>query len=471
MVHKLGGVGFMPSGDEYGDQSRVVVRFPKLGTSVKSEGLLKHPDELAPSESDMDPAGWNFIAMTAIHQGSSTCSIDNCKACNFQPEAAEQPNAPSHTRPETSEEMTCDGCLAVHNGKQIVCPQHSPASTCFLMHADTEAHLTMADPSTEENSGNIDELLEEMRPPKSVASKRGKRLTAKRVKPRKQAKPHVADTATEKPSEESDTGWTDVEWNKLSPEKQASERQKAGDEIRDKFLDANLSSDIPQATFTGSIHQGGTAVSDEHEASFIYDGSLKANLMSTAMAAKFITTAATPVWIDTARGPCQSTRTASVCVEFQGGRRSHEAEFRVVEGLKHDAVLSTRFKADAGMTISFTSSTISFADLGPAANIKFEPTNGRHWRRLAQLRAVADSKIMPGKALIAVKSSRNRNLYSTDHGLVYDAIGSIDIEQDESEGLQLTVPQSVVTRPEWIEVHNFTNKPIILKRDTSTSHI
>ena len=73
---------------------------------------------------------------------------------------------------------------------------------------------------------------------------------------------------------------------------------------------------------------------------------------------------------------------------------------------------------------------------------------------------------MPGKALIAVKSSRNRNLYSTDHGLVYDAVGSIGIEQDESEGLQLTVPQSVVTRPEWIEVHNFTNKPIILKRDT-----
>jgi len=32
MIHKLGGVGFMPSGDEYGDQSRVVVRFPKLGT-------------------------------------------------------------------------------------------------------------------------------------------------------------------------------------------------------------------------------------------------------------------------------------------------------------------------------------------------------------------------------------------------------------------------------------------------------
>ena len=139
----------------------------------------------------MDPAGWNLIAMTAIHQGSSTCSIDNCKACNFQPEADEPPDATSgngtaepifHTRPETSEEMTCDGCLAVHNGKQIVCPQHSPASTCFLMHADTEAHLTMADPSTEETSGNIDELLEEMRPPKSVASKRGKRLTAKRVK-------------------------------------------------------------------------------------------------------------------------------------------------------------------------------------------------------------------------------------------------------------------------------------------------
>jgi len=54
LIHKLGGVGFLPICDAYGDQSRVTVRFPKLGTSVQSEPFLKHPDELAPAELDMD---------------------------------------------------------------------------------------------------------------------------------------------------------------------------------------------------------------------------------------------------------------------------------------------------------------------------------------------------------------------------------------------------------------------------------
>jgi len=67
LIHKLGGVGFMPSGDKYGDQSRIIVRFPKLGTSIKSERFLKHPDELAPLRTDMDPEGWNLIATAAIH--------------------------------------------------------------------------------------------------------------------------------------------------------------------------------------------------------------------------------------------------------------------------------------------------------------------------------------------------------------------------------------------------------------------
>jgi len=86
LIHKLGGVGFMPSDDKYGE-SRVIVRFPKLGTSVESERFLKHPDELAPLRSDMDPEGWNLIAMAAIHQGVEECAVRNCRACNYQPVA------------------------------------------------------------------------------------------------------------------------------------------------------------------------------------------------------------------------------------------------------------------------------------------------------------------------------------------------------------------------------------------------
>jgi len=147
LIHKLGGVGFLPNSDMYGNQSRVTVRFPKLGTSVQSEPFLKHPDELAPAGLDMDPEGWNLIAIAAIHQGAGDCAVKNCKACNYQPEAAKTSGSAPLFFTNTKEEIgrACIDCAAVQRGEQIVCPQHSAASDIFMVQADTEAHLTLED--------------------------------------------------------------------------------------------------------------------------------------------------------------------------------------------------------------------------------------------------------------------------------------------------------------------------------------
>jgi hypothetical protein len=105
-----------------------------------------HPDELAPTKSDMDPEGWDLIAMAAIHQGAGECAIEDCKACNYQPEAArknEETEATFFTVLRQNAGVFCSDCQAVERGEQIVCPKHSVASASFMIQADKEAHLTL----------------------------------------------------------------------------------------------------------------------------------------------------------------------------------------------------------------------------------------------------------------------------------------------------------------------------------------
>jgi len=95
----------------------------------------------------MDPEGWNLITMAAIHQGAGECAVKNCKACNYQPEAANPAGSAPLFFTNAKEETggTCIDCAAVQRGEQIVCPQHSAASDIFMVQADTEAHLTLED--------------------------------------------------------------------------------------------------------------------------------------------------------------------------------------------------------------------------------------------------------------------------------------------------------------------------------------
>jgi len=181
---------------------------------------------------------------------------------------------------------------------------------------------------------------------------------------------------------------------------------------------------------------------------------LKINLMSAAFAAKLDSKDDVEITVDTARGPRTSTRKTTANVEFNGGGGLEDTTFRIVDGLKHDIVLGTSFKAEATMTISFSTSTISFANQGSTASFQFKPTDGRHWRKPAQLKATKTTIVKPGKALIAVKGERNRNIYSTNHGLIHDAFASIDSSQSNTDGLLFYVPQSVSDDPRWVEVHN-----------------
>jgi hypothetical protein len=171
---------------------------------------------------------------------------------------------------------------------------------------------------------------------------------------------------------------TDSEWNSLSAAEKEAERERITEETREQFLDSNLCSDIPQAVFQGFIRQGSTNEGERHSASFIYEGSMKINLMSAAFAAKLDSKPAVEISIDTAKGPRTFTKSTTASVEFPGGGGLKDTAFRIIDGLKHDVVLGTCFKAEATMTISFSNSTIGFANQNPESSFKFEPTTGRH---------------------------------------------------------------------------------------------
>jgi len=130
---------------------------------------------------------------------------------------------------------------------------------------------------------------------------------------------------------------------------------------------------------------------------------MKINLMSAALAAKLDSKPAVEISIDTAKSPRTSTKSTTASVEFPGGGGLKDTAFRIVDGLKHDVVLGTCFKAEVTMTISFSNSTVSFANKNPESSFNFEPTTGRHWRRPAQLKATKNTIIKPGKALIAIR--------------------------------------------------------------------
>jgi hypothetical protein len=158
--------------------------------------------------------------------------------------------------------------------------------------------------------------------------------------------------------------------------------------------------------------------------------------MSAAFAAKFDSKDDVEISVDTAKGPRTSTKATTANVEFDGGGGLEDATFRIVDGLKHDIVLGTSFKAEATTTISFSTSTISFANQGATASFRFKPTDSRHWRKPAQLKATRTTVIKPGKALIAVRGERNKNIYSSNHGLIHDAIASVDSNPENTDGLQ-----------------------------------
>ena len=84
--------------------------------------------------------------MAAIHQGAGECAIKDCKACNYQPEAArqnEETESTFFTDVREDAGVFCRDCQAVEQGERIVCPNHSIASASFMIQADKEAHLTL----------------------------------------------------------------------------------------------------------------------------------------------------------------------------------------------------------------------------------------------------------------------------------------------------------------------------------------
>ena len=78
---------------------------------------------------------------------------------------------------------------------------------------------------------------------------------------------------------------TKAQWKNLSTKEQEAEKEKAVEQAREQFLDSDLCSDVPQAVFQGFIHQSLTGTSDRHSATFIYEGSIQINLISSELAA------------------------------------------------------------------------------------------------------------------------------------------------------------------------------------------